>query len=215
MKIENNIIKHHLRNVYFICGNACAGKTTMSKLISDKYGIYRYDFDDKENYKSHRAIADEKHQPHTCAHGVDFHKQWMRPIEEQAQSMMGSLREQNEMALIDLMKLSENQKVLADVLYSPDLTNEIIDYDHIVFLTVDRSLIRSSYFKRPDKVGFYNYVKSLEMADVYFENIFRSLELTNDIEQREMKQSGFLMLERTEDSTVEGTMKEIVRHFKF
>ena len=32
MKIANNIIKEHLKNVYFLCGGAYGGKTTMAEL---------------------------------------------------------------------------------------------------------------------------------------------------------------------------------------
>ena len=38
MKIANNIIKDHLKNVYFLCGGAYGGKTTMAKLIEEKHG---------------------------------------------------------------------------------------------------------------------------------------------------------------------------------
>ena len=33
MKIANNRIKEHLKNVYFLCGGAYGGKTTMAKEI--------------------------------------------------------------------------------------------------------------------------------------------------------------------------------------
>ena len=33
MKIANNIIKEHLKNVYFLCGGAYGGKTTMARKI--------------------------------------------------------------------------------------------------------------------------------------------------------------------------------------
>ena len=36
MKIANNIIKDHLKNVYFLCGGAYGGKTTMAKLLEEK-----------------------------------------------------------------------------------------------------------------------------------------------------------------------------------
>lgn len=39
MKIENNIIKAHLKNVYFVSGNACAGKSTMAKMLAEKYNL--------------------------------------------------------------------------------------------------------------------------------------------------------------------------------
>ncbi len=39
MKIENNILKHYLQNVYFITGTAYAGKSTMVKMLAKRYGM--------------------------------------------------------------------------------------------------------------------------------------------------------------------------------
>ena len=41
MKIENNILKYYLRNVYFITGTAYAGKSTMVKMLSERYDMVR------------------------------------------------------------------------------------------------------------------------------------------------------------------------------
>ncbi len=213
MKIEGNILKHHLKNVLFVCGNACAGKTTMARMLAQKHGFHLYAFDDDEWWERHRAIADDEHQPHTCYHGRDFHEQWMRPIEEQARWSIQSLREQNEMAVVDLIVLSENQTVVADILFSRDFTKDMLDDRQIVFLTVDKAMIRGSYFNRPEKRGFYEFVKKQELADTYFENIFQSLELANELEQRMMRESGFLMLERTAETTSEETLAKMERHF--
>ncbi len=42
MHIADNIIRHHLRNMYFLAGTACGGKTTMSRALAenhvDRYG---------------------------------------------------------------------------------------------------------------------------------------------------------------------------------
>jgi hypothetical protein len=166
-----------------------------------------------KQYEEHRSIADEEHKPDTCNHGKNFHVQWTRTIEEQARRNVNSLREQNEMVLIDLMILSKNQKIVADVLYTPDFTQDIIDYNQILFLTVDKSMIRDGYFNRPEKRDFYEYVKSQELADVYFENIFQSLELTNELEQKMMKDSGFYVIERTKETTVQKMLQQIESHF--
>jgi len=39
VKIENNIIKHDLKNVFFITGTAYAGKSTTVKMLSDRYDM--------------------------------------------------------------------------------------------------------------------------------------------------------------------------------
>lgn len=158
MEIQNNIIKFNLKNVLFICGTACGGKTTMAKILAAKYGFYLYDMD--KMYEQHRALAEERYQPDTCYHMKNFHIQWTRPIEEQARWNINCMKEQTEMVLIDLMKMSRNQTVVADVLYSPVYTRKIVDYNQIVFLTVNKSVLRTQYFDRPEKREFYEFVKA-------------------------------------------------------
>ncbi len=52
MNIKNNVIKNYLSNVYFINGTAYAGKSTMCKLLSNKYDLIHC----KENYNSERIF---------------------------------------------------------------------------------------------------------------------------------------------------------------
>lgn len=52
MKIENNILKHYLKNVYFITGTACAGKSTTVKMLAERYEMVFCG----ENY--HNTISD-------------------------------------------------------------------------------------------------------------------------------------------------------------
>ena len=39
MKIENNVLKHYLKNVYFITGTAYAGKSTTVRMLAERYGM--------------------------------------------------------------------------------------------------------------------------------------------------------------------------------
>lgn len=53
MNIANNILKHSLKNVYFLVGTACGGKTTMAKELSAKYGFIH--FNDNWNDESYKT----------------------------------------------------------------------------------------------------------------------------------------------------------------
>ena len=44
LKIENNILKYYLKNVYFITGTAYAGKSTTVKMLAEKYDIVNSGF---------------------------------------------------------------------------------------------------------------------------------------------------------------------------
>ena len=39
MIVQDNVIKEYLKNVYFISGTPCAGKTTITRALGKKYGI--------------------------------------------------------------------------------------------------------------------------------------------------------------------------------
>ncbi len=39
MNIAENILKNSLKNVYFLAGTDCGGKTTMANELSKKYGF--------------------------------------------------------------------------------------------------------------------------------------------------------------------------------
>jgi adenylate kinase family enzyme len=42
MRIAENILKHSLKNVLFLAGTPCGGKTTMAKALCKKYGFYHF-----------------------------------------------------------------------------------------------------------------------------------------------------------------------------
>ena len=45
MKLQDNVLKAYLKNVLFISGTPCGGKTTVSRRLAEKYGLPVYDFD--------------------------------------------------------------------------------------------------------------------------------------------------------------------------
>ena len=43
MIFQDNVIKEYLKNVYFITGTPCGGKTTVSRALAEKYGFELFD----------------------------------------------------------------------------------------------------------------------------------------------------------------------------
>lgn len=215
MKIENNIIKHHLKNVYFIGGTACGGKTTISKVLAEKYGFYLYDQD--KQYDIHRSIANTEYQPAMCYRRQsreDWECYFSRSVDEYTKWMGESLHEQSKMVIMDLIKISANQTVIADVLFEPYDIDGIVENDHIVFLTSIVDLIRECYFNRPEKRDFYDFVSTFDKKDEYFENIFHSLEVGNHQARQRIEASNYFSILRTKSSTIENTLQQVEHHFK-
>ena len=61
MIFQDNVMKEYLKNVYFIAGTPCGGKTTISCALAKKYGFEIYDID--ERFDEHRKISDPLYQP--------------------------------------------------------------------------------------------------------------------------------------------------------
>lgn len=61
MILQDNVLKAYLKNVYFIAGTPCGGKTTISKALSKKHGFAVYDVD--ERFPAHRNISKPAFQP--------------------------------------------------------------------------------------------------------------------------------------------------------
>lgn len=216
MNIANNVLKENLKNVYFIGGTACAGKTTISRMLSKKYGFTLYEQD--KQYDRHRAMANEIDQPAMCYprnNDEEYKRYFLRPVDEYAKWMSDSLHEQSHMVLMDLIKLAEKQVVVADVLFDSEDIKNIVDIDHVVFLTTDESLIRESYFNRPEKRDFYDYVASFDNPEIYLENIFVSLEIGNRNIRERIEKSDYFSIKREKSSTIEKTLNLAERHFGF
>ena len=52
MIFQDNVMKEYLKNVYFITGTPCGGKTTLSHALAQKYGFELFDID--ERFEEHK-----------------------------------------------------------------------------------------------------------------------------------------------------------------
>lgn len=72
---ENNILRHHLKNVYWIGGTTCGGKTT-----AEKHNYCHYDADTMFN--EFRKLATSGHQTALSKEISNLIECFKRPIDE-------------------------------------------------------------------------------------------------------------------------------------
>ena len=213
MKIANNIIKAHLKNVYFLCGGAYGGKTTMAKLLEEKYGFIRYRQGDHED--EYALIADPKEQPAMgMDRSADWHGYFAQPPRQYADWMLASLQEEAEFAIADLLAIPQDKKVIFDGIIPIELLKEISDYDHVFLLFAPDEMKRKHYFDRADKDEVYQFIRSFPDGEDLLKNVNEALNIDNESERQSFINSGFKYKERSEDDTVEGTLRIIEEHFR-
>jgi len=203
-----------------------AGKTTMSKVLVEKHGFTWFDYNHNgEPFKKWKSICEEKYQPLQIASDKRFTEQgsydwdahFARPAEEIIAENSG--RSQNdeflEFVMIELIKLSENNRVVVDYCASMDLLVEIADYNRIAcLLTAPHLVTFVNYGSRDDHKDHYDWVMSLnEPKNVVakYDQIFRI-----DAERifAEAQKHNLYSIVRTEESTVDATLKLLEEHFE-
>lgn len=219
MKIDDNIIKHYLKNVFFITGTAYAGKSTMCKMLADKFGLYHCG----ENYHSDIVdkIAIPARQPNICY--LRTMKDWQefvnRTPEEYERWIYESGREVAEFEVTELIRISQSQKVIVDTNIPIDILQKITDYNHVAIMVSPQAMSVEKFFERndPDKTFIKEQIIQAEDPKKTMANYRECIASVNSKEHYdEYVQSGFYTLVRkdAEKDTKAHTLEMLAKHFR-
>lgn len=218
MKIENNILKHYLKNVYFITGTAYAGKSTTVKMLAERYDMIFCG----ENYHSEVAdiVATPEKQPDSCyiKNLTDWKDFVTRSPEEYARWIFDTAKEAAEFEVAQLISIAKDKKVIVDTNIPIDILKEISDYNHVAVMLAPQSMSVDRFFDRsdPEKQFILSVIDSCDNAEEVMENYRKGLALINSQENyNELAESGFFTVVREDDGkdTREEVCDRIAKHF--
>ena len=218
MKIENNVLKHYLKNVYFITGTAYAGKSTAAGMLAERYGMILCG----ENY--HMAVSEVVATPEThpdlCYNRslTDWREFVTRTPEEYERWIYAVGREAAEFEVAHLMAISQNQKVIVDTNIPVDVLKEISDYDHVAVMLSPQSMSVERFFDRsdPDKQFLLSVIDSCDDPAAVMENYRQGLARINSREHYdEYENSGFFAVVREDNGadTRDAVCEKLAKHF--
>ena len=218
MKIDNNIIKYYLQNVYFITGTAYAGKSTAVKMLAEKYDMICCG----ENY--HMALSEYLATPEThpdlCYNKTlsDWREFVTRTPEEYERWIYAVGREAAEFEIAELIAISQDKKVIVDTNIPLDILHEISDYNHVAVMLSPQSMSVERFFDRsdPDKQFLLNVIEECDNPEEAMQNFRECLARVNSKEHYdEYANSGFFTIVRedTDKDTREEVCEKIAEHF--
>lgn len=218
MKIENNILKYYLKNVYFISGTAYAGKSTTVKMLADRYDMVFCG----ENY--HSAVSDivasPDVQPDLCyiKNLTDWKEFVTRSPEEYERWIYSTAKEAAEFEAAELISLSRDRKVIVDTNIPVDVLKEISDYNHVAIMLSPQSMSVERFFDRadPEKQFILSVIESCQNPEAVMENYKQGLALINSKKHYdEYANSGFFTVVRQNNGadTREEVCDIIAKHF--
>ena len=216
IEISANILKGLFQNVYFINGTAYAGKSTMIKLLSQKYdGICC-----GENYHDQLTdLIDGVHQPNLwyLKNCQDWQQFVSRTPQEYAAWIEGCSREAEELEMVLLIRYAGlGRMVFVDTNLCPETLSRISDYHHVLFLLSDGETAVNRFFEREDreKQFLYQVLQQSEEKEKAFENYRACLRACNGEENRRVfMESGFRCIWRDENRSIQDTFELVERHF--
>ena len=203
-------------NVYFINGTAYAGKSTMLKMLSEKYNGYLCE----ENY--HNLMLQEINSCEFPAltYTRDL-KDWRKFIRRTPDEYEAWIKEvTKECTILELQILEklakENKVVFVDTNIPTKMLWEISDKDHVLIMLADPEISVNRFFERPDREKQFLYKLLLEEENptAALENFRECLKCVNSREiYDDFLNSGFHVIKRDDSRTMEETFLLVEKAF--
>lgn len=203
-------------NFYFINGTAYAGKSTMVKLLAEKYdGILC-----EENY--HDILLPElSKEEFPCVTYTrdleDWHDFIRRTPEEYKKWIDGAAKECEVLELRILEKLrNQGKPVFVDTNISIETLKEIANPNHVLVMLADPDISVRRFFERPDKEKQFLYRLIMEEPnpDQAMENYKKGLMLINSQENyNHYLYSGFPVIHRDDKRSLVETLNLVEKAF--
>lgn len=196
-------------NIYFINGTAYAGKSTMVKLLAEKYdGIVC-----EENYHDRflPQLSKEEFPGLTYTRDLeDWHDFIRRTPAEYEAWVDGVAKECETLELRILEDLSAQEKLIfVDTNISVETLETITDHSHVLIMLADPQISVRRFFERPDREKQFLYQLIMEEPDPeYALNNFRQCLARINSQERydRFLHSGFHVMRRDEDRSIEQTL---------
>lgn len=219
--ISDNIIKHYLKNVYFINGHSYTGKSTMVKMLAARYDMVFCG----ENYQS--GLPDSFpsnelsrwNQPALCYFAtMSGWEEWLNQSpEEHTQWFHACNQECTEVEIAELIKRAAGgKKVIVDTNISPEVLREISDYHRVAIMVGNPDIAAKRFFDRddPDKKFMMEQIRLCKDPKATLAN-FNSWSAYKSPIDYNWENTGFFTYKRTdyENDTREETLAILAKHF--
>lgn len=199
------------KNIFFVLGSPCSGKSTISKILAEKYNML-YFSGDNQRFDYYKYAKKELH-PYMTKNGIDFFD-WT--LEKMIDWERGVIVEQTPYILQDLNQYADsNRRVLFEGMLDLDYVKDKIQKDRIVYLKVDKKISEDTFFEREDHKPLLNSI--LETPGISDDEKLRRISLRRNaaIEafQYDMSKYDITMFERNTQSTVEELLEKVEEYF--
>ena len=205
------------KNIYFINGNAYAGKSTMVKMLSEKFnGILC-----EENYQDVKLSELDSSECPGLTYTRDL-KDWRefirRTPDEYEEWIKVVTKECTILELQILKELSKQDRaIFVDTNIPVEILMEISDKKHVLMMLAEPEISVNRFFERPDKEKqfLYRLLLEEENTDEAMDNFRQCLMRVNSKEiYNKFLNSGFNVIKRDDTISIEETFVLVEKAFE-
>ena len=205
-----------LDNAYFIIGTAYAGKSTMTKLLAEKYhGILC-----EENYHDRFFPEVDREEFPFLSYTRDL-EDWhdfIRRTPEEYEAWIDGVSKECEILELRILPylLKQGKPVFVDTNILVETLKQIAEPGHVVVMLADPMISVRRFFERPDREKQFLYRLIMEEPDPQkaMENYRQGLMRINSQERYDrFLKAGFPVILREESRSIEQTLRLVEKAF--
>ena len=205
------------QNVYFINGTAYAGKSTMVKLLAEKYdGIAC-----EENYQDRLLEKLDAQEFPNLTYTRDLRDwgEFVRRTPDEYEAWVNGVTKECTVLELEILKdlvSRTKKKIFVDTNIPIEILHEVSDENHVLIMLADPNISVQRFFERPDKEKQFLYQLLLkeDNPEEAMINFRECLKRINSQERYMMFQkSGFEVITRDENRSIEETFSLVEKVF--
>lgn len=208
---------NQFNNVYFINGTAYAGKSTMVKMLAEKYNGIACE----ENYQDVKlSELDSSEFPGlTYTRDLKDWREFIRRTPDEYEEWIKVVTK--ECTILELQILKELSKqdraIFVDTNIPVEILMEISDKKHVLMMLAEPEISVNRFFERPDKEKqfLYRLLLEEENTDEAMDNFRQCLMRVNSKEiYNKFLNSGFNVIKRDDTRSIEETFVLVEKAFE-
>ncbi len=204
--------KGNLENVFWLGGSPCAGKSSISNILADRFNLNVYHVD--EAFEKHTQGLEPAHQPALTKWCVSsWGERWMQPIDDLLQNVITCNQEHFALILKDILTMPKHKPLLIEgtALLPRQVAKVLPNRNHAAWVIAGADFQREQYWKREWARGIVEQCSNPELA---FHNwMERDVQFAEWVET-EVKDLGLQLIKVDGSRTIEENAEAIAAHFQ-
>lgn len=150
MKKQLDYLKQDLSQVFWIGGTACSGKTTIARMLAQKYDVRIYNRDEHQREHLMRAIPEKQPTLHKAwVNRESWEVLYKQPAETVFEQAKAEAFEAFEFIVDDLLRVTNGAPLIAEGIgLYPELVEQVSSPQQVVYFVADEGLARKTWTDR-------------------------------------------------------------------